>query len=277
MRKNRLKLLFLVLLVSFSLTACSTMMTNLNEEMSGYKNDFLILLKNPEFVTLTQSYTRTVKNLKEAKELVNNIALEKCIIHENCLTCQFIDLDGKETDDFLILYGGKVYGHKNGFVLNTIGMSCSYSIVSNPKENNIAMLMKYIAYNKFTKQIAHIQIRHRKSIPVYCNAHNVCSEISGSKLKESTSSFVQIYELDDSAVNQLNNLNFSENTDLKRKLYTAGYLTLQQFKKGLEVSVPEINTFVDEPINYKLNLREGKELGSVKEVKNFLIDFMNRR
>lgn len=235
------KILSLILGLSMSIFISACVSTKPN-------NPYLVLLDKPEFQP-GMSVTEVVQGLKEAREILPGVpAISNCDL-PYCLMCQFTDMENKEMDKgFLLLYGGKVFTHKNGFVLNTQGMACSYHTRTGktrieqmdlayynmvrgkydniPAENSKSMLIKYIAYNKATNLLAVVYTNVTSQQKYVCR-HDFTSCYSDNDPSEIALSYVRIYVPSEKLTERLKNID----TNIKKEsLRAAAYYTLISLK-----------------------------------------------
>lgn len=234
------KLIVLTLLVGLLTSACVSTKAN---------NPYLVLLDKPEFQP-GMSVTEVVQGLKEAREILPNVpAISNCT-YPKCLMCKFTDMENKEMEkSFLLLYGGKVYEHKNGFVLNTQGIACSYhprigkttieklglaeyqvtkgKYDDIPGENSKSMLVKYIAYNKVTDLIAVVYNEVTYSRKVTCDFQfSFCRSIGEDPLNINIYA-IRIYVPSEKLAKQLKDIDLNIK---KEQLRGAAYHTLTSLK-----------------------------------------------
>lgn len=234
-------IIILTLLVSLLTSACVSTKAN---------NPYLVLLDKPEFQSGV-SVTEVVQGLKEAKEILPSVpAISNCRL-PYCIMCQFTDMENKEMEKgFLLLYGGKVFTHRNGFVLNTQGMACSYhkrtgtgktrieqmdlayyNMVRGkyddiPAENSKSMLIKYIAYNKATNLLAVVYTNVISQQKYVCR-HDFTSCYSSNEPLEIVLSYIRIYVPSEKLSEQLRNIDLNIK---KESLSAAAYYTLTSLK-----------------------------------------------
>lgn len=301
------KFLILVLILSFS-TACVSTQPG---------NPYLVLIDKPEFDQKGLSVVEVSQNLKEAKEILPNVpAIANCD-YPNCLMCSFVDMENQKLEkDFILLHGGKIFGHKNGFVINTQGMACSahprkgktrleqFGIAeyhhSKKKYDDIlgeksrSLLVKYIAYNKVTNLVAVLYVNHFAYQNTVCR-YDFSSCYSKGDPFETNLYHVRIYTPSEKLAEQLKN--FDLNNMKQENLISASYFTLKSLKDtSFKAHLPQEllllllvgniqNGYKDADENvyrrfstyYEIEKQNSKPDKDPNLMYKFLVEFMNAR